>query len=284
MVVIAVVGGLGAALSWALATLAGARAARVIGPWSATALIVLVGLLATAPLLLLEPPAALPTSEDVAWLVLAGLGYAVGLIFNYTALSGGKVAVTAPIVSTEGSVAAALAVLTGEAASPLLLLMLAMIAVGIFVVAMQPGGGADALAGGGPRYVVFAVLAALIFGLGLYGAGRASDTVPPSLVAAAGRVAGVAIFTLPLVLARRLRFDRNVLPFLLIAGVAEVVGMYLFALGAAESIAISSVLASQFAVLAALIAHAVGERISSRQWAGVAAVTVGVVVITITRL
>ena len=81
-----------------------------------------------------------------------------------------------------------------------------------------------------------------------------------------------------------MRFDRNALPFLLIAGVAEVVGMNLFALGAAESIAISSVLASQFAVLAALFAHAIGERISSRQWAGVAAVTVGVVVITITRL
>jgi drug/metabolite transporter (DMT)-like permease len=282
--VIAVIGGLGAAITWALATLAGARAARVIGPWSTTALVIFIGLLVTAPLVLLEPPAQPLAVEDLAWLTLAGLGYAVGMVFNYSALSGGKVAVTAPIVSTEGSVAATLAVLTGEAASPLLVVMLVMIAVGVFVVSLQPGGGADALAGGGSRYVVFAVVSALIFGLGLYGAGRASDLVPPSLVVMAGRIAGVLLITLPLALTRRLRFEPEVLPMLLVAGVMEVAGMYLFAWGAAESIAVTSVLSTQFAVMAALAAHVLGERISSRQWAGVAAVTVGVVVITITRL
>lgn len=281
---IAVIGGLGAAIAWALATLAGARAARIIGPWSTTALVIFIGLLVTLPLLLLDPPTQPLAVEDVAWLTVAGLGYAVGMIFNYSALSGGKVAVTAPIVSTEGSIAAILAVLSGEAASPLLVVMLATIAVGVFVVALQPGGGADALAGGGSRYVVFAVVSAAIFGVGLYAAGRASDLVPPSLVVMAGRIAGVLVITLPLVLTRKLRFERQVLPFLVVAGVAEVVGMYLFAWGAAESIAVTSVLSTQFAVMAALVAHALGERISSRQWAGVAAVTVGVVVITITRL
>ena len=281
---IAVIGGLGAAIAWALATLAGARAARIIGPWSTTALVIFIGLLVTLPLLLLDPPTQPLALEDVAWLTVAGLGYAVGMIFNYSALSGGKVAVTAPIVSTEGSIAAILAVLSGEAASPLLVVMLATIAVGVFVVALQPGGGADALAGGGSRYVVFAVVSAAIFGVGLYAAGRASDLVPPSLVVMAGRIAGVLVITLPLALTRKLRFERQVLPFLVVAGVAEVVGMYLFAWGAAESIAVTSVLSTQFAVMAALVAHALGERISSRQWAGVAAVTVGVVVITITRL
>ena len=281
---IAVLGGLGAALAWALATLAGARAARVIGPWSTTALVVFIGLVVTVPLLLLEAPAAPLAGEDIAWLTIAGLGYAVGMIFNYSALAGGKVAVTAPIVSTEGSIAATLAVLTGEAASPLLVVMLATIAVGVFVVALQPGGGADTLTGGGARYIVFALLSATIFGLGLYAAGRASDLVPPSLVVVAGRIAGVLVISLPLALTRRLRFERQVLPFIVVAAVAEVVGMYLFAWGAAESIAVTSVLSTQFAVMAALVAHTLGERISSRQWAGVAAVTVGVVVITLTRL
>ncbi len=124
----------------------------------------------------------------------------------------------------------------------------------------------------------------MIFGLGLYAAGRASDLVPPSFVVVAGRIAGVLVISLPLALTRRLRFERQVLPFIVIAAVAEVVGMYLFAWGAAESIAVTSVLSTQFAVMAALVAHRLGERISSRQWAGVAAVTVGVVVITLTRL
>ncbi len=60
--------------------------------------------------------------------------------------------------------------------------------------------------------------------------------------------------------------------------------MYLYAWGAHESIAVTAVLSSQFAVMAALMAHTLGERISSRQWLGVVAVTVGVVVITLTRL
>ena len=281
---IAVIGGLGAALAWALATLAAARASRVLGAWSTTALVVFIGLLATVPLLLLDPPSEPIATEGLMWLVVAGLGYSIGMIFNYTALAGGKVPVTAPIVSSEGSIAAALAVLTGEAASPLLGVMLVLIAMGIFTVALQPGGGADVLAGGGARYVVYAIVAALIFGVGLYGAGRASEDVPPSWVVAAGRIAGVLFLTLPLALARRLRFDRAVLPFLLLAGVAEVAGVYLFAWGSAESIAVTAVLSSLFAVMAALVAHTLGERISARQWVGVGAVTVGVVVITLTRL
>ncbi len=281
---ISVVGGLGAALAWALATLAAARASRVLGPWSTTALVVFIGLIVTLPLLALEVPDEPIAVTDYAWLTIAGVGYVVGMVFNYAALTGGKVPVTAPIVSTEGSIAATLAVLTGEAASPLLGAMLALIAVGIFVVSLQPGGGADVLTGSGSRYVGFAIAAALVFGVGLYASGRASEGVPPSWVVAAGRIAGVLILTLPLALTRRLRFDRSVLPFLLFAGVAEVAGVYLFAFGARESIAVTAVLSSQFAVMAALMAHWLGERISPRQWLGVVAVTTGVVVITLTRL
>ena len=253
---IAVLGGLGAALAWALATLAAARASRVLGPWSTTALVVSVGFVATMPLLALEPPPATIASGDIAWLLLAGLGYAVGMVFNYAALTGGKVPVTAPIVSTEGSIAAVLAVLGGEAASPLMGAMLLLIAAGVFVVALKPGGAADVLSGSGARYVGFAMAAAMIFGVGLYASGRASANVPASWVVAAGRIAGVA----------------------------EVVGIYLYAWGARESIAVTAVLSSQFAVMAALMAHRLGERISPRQWLGVAGVTTGVVVITLTRL
>jgi len=282
--VIAVIGGLVAALAWALATLAAARSSRVIGAWSTTAWVVFIGLIATLPLLLVEPASEPIATEDLVWLTLAGLGYVIGLVLAYTALTGGKVAVTAPIFSTEGSIAAVLAVLTGEAASPMLGAMLVLIAVGVFVVAMRPGGGADALSGDGSRYIGFAIAAAVIFGIGLYSAGRASDGVPPSWVVASGRVAGVVLLTVPLALTRRLRLERVVLPFLVFAGIAEVAGVYAFAWGARESIAVTAVLSSQFAVIAALIAHTLGERISPRQWLGVAAVGVGVAAITLSRL
>jgi drug/metabolite transporter (DMT)-like permease len=243
-----------------------------------------VGLVATLPLLALESAPDEVTVQDLLWLAIAGTGYVVGMLLNYAALTGGKVPVTAPIVSTEGAIAATLAVLTGEAATPLLAGLLVLIALGIFVVALQPGGGADALAGDGLRYVGFAVAAALVFGFGLYASGRASESVPGSWVVAAGRIAGVICLTLPLALQRRLRVRRELLPFLLFAGLAEVVGVYAYAWGARESIAVTAVLSSQFAVLAALMAHALGERISGRQWLGVAAVTSGVVAITLIRL
>jgi drug/metabolite transporter (DMT)-like permease len=282
--VIAVIAGLVAALAWALATLVAARASRSLGPWSTTGWVVLVGFLVTLPMLAVEAPTEPVVTADLVWLSMAGLGYVIGMVLNYAALTGGKVPVTAPIVSTEGAIAATLAVLTGEAATPLLVLFLVLIALGIFIVAMQPGGGADALSGDGARYVGFAVAAALIFGVGLYASGRASEAVPGSWVVAAGRVAGVVCLTLPLALGGRLRVRRDLLPFIVFAGVAEVAGVYAYAWGARESIAVTAILSSQFAVMAALMAHALGERISPRQWLGVAAVTGGVVAITLLRL
>lgn len=281
---IAVMGGLVAALAWGLATLAAARASRAIGAWSATAWVVGIGLVVTLPLLLLEAPAEPFEAVDIAWLAIAGAGYVAGLVLNYAALAGGKIPVTAPIVSTEGAIAATLAVLAGEPSTPLLMIMLGLIALGIFVAVLQPGGGVDSLSGDGARYVALAVLAALMFGIGLYASGRAASSLPPGWVVAAGRIAGVVLLTLPLVLSGRLRSDRTVLPFLLFAGVAEVVGVYGFAWGATESIAVAAILAAQFAVVSAVLAHAMGERISRRQWLGVGAVAVGVTAITLSRL
>lgn len=281
---IAVAGGLVAALAWGLATVAAARASRVIGAWAATGWVVLIGLFATVPLLWLDTPTESVEIADLGWLAVAGLGYVAGLLFAYAALSGGKIPVISPIVSTEGAIAAGLAVLAGESAPPLLAVMLGLIAIGVFVAVLRPGGGLDSLSGDGARFVGFAVVAAMIFGLGLFASGRASSELPASWVVAAGRVAGVVLLTIPLLLTRRLRFERAVLPFLVFAGIAEVVGVYAFAWGAQESIAVTAVLSSQFAVVAAVVAHTLGERISGRQWLGVAAVAVGVAGITLARL
>jgi drug/metabolite transporter (DMT)-like permease len=282
--VTAVIAGLVTALAWGLATVAAARVSRSLGPWSTTGWVVLIGLVATLPLVALDQPAQPVESADLAWLAVGGLGYVIGMVLNYTALTGGKIPVTAPIVSTEGAIAATLAVLGGEPATPILVAMLALIGVGIFTVALQPGDGVDALRGDGARYVALAVVAALIFGVGLYSSGRASEGVPPSWVVAAGRVAGVVLLTLPLMLTSRLRPPGGMLPLLVFAGLAEVSGVYTYAWGARESIAVTAVLSSQFAVVAAVVAHVLGERISLRQWVGVAAVTAGVVVIALVRL
>ena len=208
------------------------------------------------------------------------------MVLNYAALSGGKVPVTAPIVSTEGAIAATIAVLSGEAATPLLGAMLVLVAVGVFVVALQPGGGADALSGSGR---------ALRRLRGRRGAHlRRWASTPPGAPARACRPAGswrpaassaCVFLTLPLVadapaaLPARPAARSSSSP-----AWPRWPASTRYAWGARESIAVTAVLSSQFAVMAALIAHAMGERISPRQWLGVGAVTVGVVVITVTRL
>jgi drug/metabolite transporter (DMT)-like permease len=220
------------------------------------------------------------------------------MLLNYTALAGGKVPVAAAIVSTEGAIAATISVLTGESLPGPMFVLLAIVAIGIFLAALEPGSGRAADPGGsdaptlrlGDRrairapYVLFAVAAALVFGVALFAAGRASGDVPPSWVVAAGRVAGVALVTLPLAASRRLPLTRAALPFVVIAGAGEVAGVYAFAWGARESIAITAVLASLSAILAGLIASALGDHISRRQWVGVAVVGAGVTAITLTRL
>jgi drug/metabolite transporter (DMT)-like permease len=86
---------------------------------------------------------------------------------------------------------------------------------------------------------------------------------------------------LPLAVASRLTLTRAAVPFVVAAGLAEVVGFALFALGARHGIAVSAVLASQFGAVAALAAYVVfRERLTRLQIAGVAAIAGGVALLT----
>ena len=282
---VAVAGGLLTALIWALATLSAARASRIVGPVPAIGWVVLIGMVFTVPLLALDRLPGPDDSGDLAWLAVAGLAYVVGVVLGYSALAGGKIPVIAPILSTEGVIAATIAVLAGEAAGLPFIVMLAVLTGGVFLTALEPRG-RDA---GVPdhdarRSVAFAIAAAAACGVALYTSGRASGSVPLVWVAAAGRVAGVALITLPLIVTHRLRFEWAALPFLLFSGAVEVLGMLTFAWGAQGSIAVTAILAAQFAVIAAIIAHVLGERIAARQWIGVIVVAIGVTAVTISRL
>ena len=137
---IAVIAGGLTAVVWALATLSATRAARTIGPWSTSGWVLLIGLVACVPLLVIEGVPAVVDAGAIAWLALAGLGYVIGMVFNYSALAAGKVPVAAPIVSTEGAIAATLALFSGEAISPPLIALLALLAGGVFLAAFEPPG------------------------------------------------------------------------------------------------------------------------------------------------
>lgn len=306
---IAIVGGLGAAILWALATVASSRSSRMLGSRVVLAWIMIVGTVIGVPIALATPLPATIAPEAPFLLLLAGLSYSGGLYAAYRALTIGKVSIVAPIVATEGGVAALIAVALGDPLAASAGLILALIAGGVVLSSIEPARPvvpagdfeleADALEGpavaGDPapptlaeldaaalarrtrQAVILSVIAALVFGVGLVASGKAALLVPPIWVALAARFVGLAVVALPLVLQRRLTLTRRALPLVLLSGTGEILGSTLSAWGATDSIAIVAVLGSQFAAIAAVIAFLLfGERLSRTQVLGVVIIVGGV--------
>jgi drug/metabolite transporter (DMT)-like permease len=307
--VTAILGGLAAAVLWATATLASSRSSRMVGSRVVLAWVMIVGTIVGIPLALITGVPSHVPPGTVPLILVAGVCYSGGLYVAYKALTIGKVSIVAPIVATEGAVGAMIAVALGDPLSLVAALLLAVIAGGVVLSAIEPARpdvpagdielAADAL--DGPerddarariadhaallvddaartrRTVIFSVAGALFFGVGLVAAGKAASLVPPIWVASSTRVVGLAIVALPLVLQRRLVLTRQILPLVVIAGIGEIIGSTAAAWGSTYNIPITAVLGSQFAAIAAVVAFLLfGERLSRTQIAGVVLIVAGV--------
>jgi drug/metabolite transporter (DMT)-like permease len=277
---IAILGGLGAALCFAISTLSATRASREIGAASTFASMAVVGLILCLPFL---AAAHTPTpSTQVAWLALAGFANALGLFLEYTGLRLGRVGVVAPIASTEGAIAALIAVLAGEALPPLAGIALVVVAVGVGLVAFpsERSGAVSGAAGGVGAESLFGAGAALVFGITLYSTGHVA-ALPIGWVIVPTRLVGAVFVALPLAISRRLRLTRGCIPMVILAGVCETLGFVSYALGARHGIAIAAVLTSLFAVFAAIGAQVLlSERISPVTRVGIIVTTIGVATIS----
>jgi len=308
--VTAILGGLIAAVLWAAATLCSSRTSRMLGSRVVLAWVMLIGVLVGAPLAIVTPMPAVVETSTYALLGLAGICYALGLMLTYMALTIGKVSIVAPIVATEGAVAALIAIALGDTVGVVAGVALAVIAIGVVLSSMEratgdvPAGDLDlvpdapipepvAAAAPGPRThtppvsdremrrsVLLAIVAALVFGVGLVASGRAAAFVPAIWVALAARFVGIAVITIPIALSGRMRLTRAALPLLIVAGAGEILGSTASAWGARESIPIVAVMGSQFAAISAVAAFLLfGERLARIQVAGVALIIAGVTVL-----
>jgi drug/metabolite transporter (DMT)-like permease len=274
---LAIAGGLGAALVFATVTLCNSRSSRIIGPSQLLAWIMLIGLAITGPLALARGIPDGLDGEAAAWMAVAGVGNVVGLLLAYSALRVGKVSVVAPLVSTQGAIAALIAIVAGETVGAGVGLLLVVIAVGIFVAGIAPEQGADAEASDPTRSWLYAIGAAVAIGWSLYAIAQVSISLPVVWALLPSRVIGTVAVAVPLAARSGLRMTREALPLVLVAGVFEVLGFALFAFGARHGIAVSAVLSSQFAAIAAVAAYLLfGERLGRRQLTGVATIVVGV--------
>ena len=155
----------------------------------------------------------------------------------------GSVGIIAPIISTEGAVAAILAVLAGEVLGAGSAAVLAVIALGIALAASSAGSPAETNGRRSPAAVpVLAFLAACSFGVSIYATARASAELPIAWAVAPPRILGVLFIAVPLAATARLRITRTALPFVIGSGIGEVVGFALFVVGARHNVAIAAVL------------------------------------------
>jgi drug/metabolite transporter (DMT)-like permease len=273
--VIAIVGGLGAAFAWAATTLCSTRASRTIGALPTLGWVMLVGLVPTLPAVLVAG-GDVPDAGGLGWLAVSGFGNVAGLALVYAGLRRGKVGVVAPIASTEGAVAAVIAVALGEQLPAGVGAALGIVVVGIVLTASARGTEGRT----SPLAIALAAGAALSFGVSIYATGRVSQELSIAWALLPARLVGVVFITIPLAATRRLALTRPAAPLVVATGLAEVAGFACYAVGARHGIAIAAVLASQFAALAALGALVLyRERLSRAQVAGLVLIAVGVAVL-----
>jgi uncharacterized membrane protein len=285
---IAVLGGLIAAFVWAASTLTSSRSSRIIGPSSTAAWMMLVGLVLAGPLALASGPLPTITPTLAIWVTGSGLGGVIGLLLTYQGLRIGQVGVVSALTSTQGAIAAGLAVVAGESLTIPVAVMLCVIVVGVATVALAKGDPAEpaepSVSRDERRAVMFGVAAALCYGATIYCTAQVGLVMSPFAAVLPARVVGVVGVFVPMALAGRLQMTRRAAPMVVVIGVAEVLGIAAYVVGARESIAIAAVLASQFAAIAAVAAFFLfRERLTLRQGSGVIAIVLGAAVLTVAR-
>jgi drug/metabolite transporter (DMT)-like permease len=253
------------------------RATRLIGPPSVLAWVMLTGLVVVAPLAAVRGVPDELGSQELGWLALAGAGNVAGLLCSYAALRVGKVSIVGPISSTEGAIAALLAVAAGETIGAGVGATLCLVVAGVVLAGIAPGGGT----GDPRRATVLACGAAVCFGVSLYATARVSEALPIVWAVLPARVLGAAVVAVPLLVTQRIRITRAAVPFVVVSGLCEVVGFASYAVGSRHGIAVAAVLASQFAAVAAVAAYVLfHERLTPIQLTGVITIAVGVAVLT----
>ena len=291
---LAILGGLGAAICWATSSMASARASRIIGPWATLGWVMLIGTVIAVPATLLFGGGAQLTPDALLLLAISGAGNVFGLLLAYSAFQRGKVAVIAPILSTEGATAAVISVAFGEQIAIGAAVVLTAVAIGVVLAssggddettAAEPGGlVARSLPRAPGRATPFAIAAVLCFGIGLFASARVGATMPIVWSILPARLGGALFVALPLIALGRLRLTRAVAPIVVVVTIAEIVGLAVYAYGARDGIAVAAVTSSQFGAIAALVSVvAFGERLRPIQVVGIVVIAVGVAALAALR-
>jgi drug/metabolite transporter (DMT)-like permease len=281
--VVALLGGLIAALAWGCSTIFAGRASRQIGAESTLGWVGIGGAVLITPIAIWYGFPDDTTWVDWLLVVVGAMGSVIGLRFTYRALAMGKVGVVVAITSTEGAIAAAIAFALGAPLGGLAAVGIVLASVGVAAVGLgRHENDTDEMVRDNRRAAANAGAAAVIFGTSLYVSGDVARRVGPPWVVMGARWLGILTMALPLIVTRRFGIARPAIWFGLIAGLLESTGFLGFLWGAGDSVGIAAVMATQYATVATLISWVVlRERLSRLQIAGVATVVLGVIVLAV---
>jgi drug/metabolite transporter (DMT)-like permease len=219
-----------------------------------------------------------PSSAVVLPGIAAGLsGVAAALAF-YRAMSIGSISVAAPILATGAVVPVVAGLATGERPGSLQMAGIVAALVGVVLASREPDPGGGSVRGAG---VLFALLAALMFGLQLIALDHAarSDAIWGVTVA---RVTAVVVLASAAAVTRpRLSRGVGVMTPLVVIGVLDTTANTAFALAATEGLlSVVSVLGSLFPVVTVALAHIhLHERLARGQRLGVVLALAGTLAI-----
>ena len=250
---------LASALSWGSADFLGGVQSRklssvAVALWSQLA----GGLVLLAFLLLARPELS---TEGFAWGVAAGVGTGGALILFYRGLSGGAMAIVAPVSASAAAVPVVAALLGGDTPSGLQFAGFALCLAGAITVSVPDRSGRT-LSGRPLNAVGLGLAAALGFGLFYVFVDRGSEAGGSLLwVIGGARVGSMATILSVAALSRSsLRITRSSLPPLVLTGILDTGANVLFAIAATKGdLGVVAVLGSLYPVTTVALATLVSR-------------------------
>lgn len=274
----AIVFGLASAASWGAGDFSGGLASKRSNVAVVIVVSQLFGVILLAGLALLWQE-RVPAVGHLLYGALAGIAGAVGLVALYRGLARGRMGVVAPVTAV---VAAALPVIFGFFSAglpePQRLLGFGFAFAGIWTISRHGSGGAVAW-----RELALPLLAGAGFGCFFIFIDQVSkEAVYWPLVAA--RLASISLLSIILLGRRRVTTWRPLnMPLLALTGALEAFGNVFFALASASGrLDIAAVLGSLYPASTVFLAWLIlKEKLTRRQWLGIATVLAAIVFITL---
>jgi drug/metabolite transporter (DMT)-like permease len=218
------------------------------------------------------------SQQTVLYGIVSGVAGLTGLVCFYIALSTGRMGIVSPISSLGVILPLIMGLTHGDRPS-----QIQMIGIGAAVIGIVLASGPELRGGASPRPVIFALCAALTFGLTIYFMARGADD-SPTMTIVTMRITQVAIMAVVALAMRSLGgLVVQDLPKLAAIGLTDASANILFTSAAALGLlSITAVLGSLYPMVTVLLAWWLnGERLARLQYWGIAATMFGVLAITV---